>query len=89
MRYSAHPRTGLVFVKPTAGDPELPVQAWTQGETEYHHYWFPCHDFPNDRATTSLRATVPRNFFVLSNGQLEGVSENARWHEDVGRGAWT
>lgn len=75
VRYSAHPRTGLVFVKPEPGNPELPVQAWTQGETEYHHFWFPCHDFPNDRATTSLRATVPAAFFVLSNGRLEGVSD--------------
>ncbi|HEX5156712.1 MAG TPA: M1 family aminopeptidase [Ktedonobacterales bacterium] len=84
VRYSAHPRTGLVFVKPTAGDPELPVQAWTQGETEYHHFWFPCHDFPNDRATTSLRATVPAGFFVLSNGKLEGVSETS-----AGRNSWS
>ena len=75
VRYSAQPRTGLVFVKPEPGDPDLPVQAWTQGETEYHHFWFPCHDFPNDRATTSLRATVPADFFVLSNGRLEGVSD--------------
>jgi aminopeptidase N len=84
VRYSAHPRTGLVFVKPTLGDPELPVQAWTQGETEYHHFWFPCHDFPNDRATTSLRATVPTGFFVLSNGKLEGVSETSD-----GRNTWS
>ena len=75
VRYSAHPRTGLVFVRPEPGNPELPVQAWTQGETEYHHFWFPCHDFPNDRATTSLRATVPADFFVLSNGRLEGVTD--------------
>jgi aminopeptidase N len=75
VRYHAQPRTGLVFVKPEPGDPDLPVQAWTQGETEYHHFWFPCHDFPNDRATTSLRATVPANFFVLSNGRLEGVTD--------------
>ncbi|HEX6540663.1 MAG TPA: M1 family aminopeptidase [Ktedonobacterales bacterium] len=75
VRYSAHPRTGLVFVKPESGNPELPVQAWTQGETEYHHFWFPCHDFPNDRSTTSLRATVPAHFFVISNGRLESVTE--------------
>jgi aminopeptidase N len=76
VRYSAHPRTGLVFVHPTEGNPDLPTQAWTQGQTEYHHYWFPCHDFPNERATTALRATVPGGYFALSNGKLEGVSEN-------------
>jgi aminopeptidase N len=76
VRYSAHPRNGLVFVHPMEGNPDLPTQAWTQGQTEYHHYWFPCHDFPNDRATTALKATVPGAFFALSNGKLEGVSEH-------------
>ena len=88
VRYSATPRTGLTFIEPTPGNPSLPVQAWTQGETEYHHFWFPCHDFPNDRATTALSATVPADFFVLSNGVLDGVRENANgtrtydWHMD-------
>lgn len=76
VRYSAQPRIGLVFVEPVEGNPDLPVQAWTQGETEYHHFWLPVHDFPNDRATTSLRATVPEGFFVLSNGKSEGVTSN-------------
>lgn len=89
IRYAARPRTGLVFVKPEPGDPNLPVQAWTQGQTEYHHFWFPCHDFPNDRATTALRATVPGNFFALSNGKLEETLENGdgsktyAWRQDV------
>ncbi|HKV85310.1 MAG TPA: M1 family metallopeptidase, partial [Ktedonobacterales bacterium] len=76
VRYATTPRIGLVFVEPLPGDPALPVQAWTQGETEYHHFWFPCHDFPNDRATTALSATVPGDFFVLSNGALQGVREH-------------
>jgi aminopeptidase N len=76
IRYWAKPRTGLVFVHPMPGDPTLPHQAWTQGQTEYHHFWFPCHDSPNDRATTRVRATVPAKFFALSNGKLEGVQEH-------------
>src|SRR5579859_4375452 len=76
IQYSAQPRIGLIFVEPSEGNPDHPVQAWTQGETEYHHFWFPCHDFPNDRATTTLRATVPGGCFVLSNGKLEGVTEH-------------
>ncbi len=83
VRYSAHPRTGLVFVHPMEGNPDLPTQAWTQGQTEYHHYWFPCHDFPNDRATTALKATVPGAYFALSNGKLDGVTENPERHENV------
>jgi aminopeptidase N len=76
VRYSAQPRTGLVFVGPVKGNPDQPVQVWTQGETEYHHFWFPCHDFPNDRATTTLSATVPGRFFALSNGGLDSVQEH-------------
>lgn len=87
--YWAQPRTGLVFVAPDAGNPDLPVQAWTQGETEYHHFWFPCHDFPNDRASTTLAATVPAAFFALSNGKLDGATDNGdgtktyRWRQDI------
>jgi aminopeptidase N len=89
VRYQTTPRAGLVFVGPTEGDPRLPVQAWTQGETEYHHYWFPCHDFPNDRATTTLSATVPGEFFAQSNGILAETRENGDgtktyvWRMDV------
>ncbi|MGO8948175.1 MAG: M1 family aminopeptidase [Ktedonobacterales bacterium] len=89
VRYSAHPRIGLYFVAPTKDSPELPVQVWTQGETEYHHYWLVCHDFPNDRATTTLRATVPAHFFVLSNGLLMDTRTNGdgtktyTWQQEI------
>lgn len=89
VRYHAQPRTGLRFVAPTKGDPNLPRQAWTQGETQFHHYWLPCHDFPNDRATTALSATVPASFVAISNGRLEEARENGdgtktyRWRQDV------
>ena len=89
VRYHAQPRTGLRFVAPTKGDSQLPRQAWTQGETQFHHYWLPCHDFPNDRATTALSATVPASFIAISNGRLEEAHENGdgtktfRWRQDV------
>ncbi|HEX9037684.1 MAG TPA: M1 family metallopeptidase [Ktedonobacterales bacterium] len=90
VRYWAQPRIGMVFVGPDAGNPEMPVQVWTQGETEYHHYWLPCHDFPNERATTTFAATVPAAFFALSNGKLERVTEHKKddtktyhWKQEV------
>jgi aminopeptidase N len=76
VEYQARPRAGFTFVRPTEGDPALPVQAWSMGETEYHHYWFPCHDYPNDRATTALTCTVPGSFLVISNGRLVEAREN-------------
>jgi aminopeptidase N len=90
VHYVTRPREGLHFIAPDQGNPDRPVQAWTQGQPEFSHYWFPCHDFPNDRATTSLSATVPDSFFALSNGRLEGVDEDKqrhtktyRWRHDV------
>ena len=74
--YSAHPRIGLEFVKPGPDDPTRPVQAWTQGQPETNHFWFPCHDSPNDRATTALSVTVPGQYFALSNGRLDHVDED-------------
>ncbi|HXZ05067.1 MAG TPA: hypothetical protein VEH81_09540, partial [Ktedonobacteraceae bacterium] len=59
VEYHAKPRTGLHFIKPAPEDPTRPVQAWTFGQPRYHSHWFPCHDAPNDRATTEIIATVP------------------------------
>lgn len=74
--YSTHPRIGLNFVGPSKGDPQAAVQAHTQGQPEYAHYWFPCHDSPNDRATFTLAARVPATYFALSNGKLERIEEH-------------
>jgi aminopeptidase N len=75
--YATRPRTGMHFVKPGPDDPTRPRQVWTQGQPETNHFWFPCHDSPNDRATTSLAVTVPAPYFALSNGRLEKVEEDS------------
>jgi aminopeptidase N len=46
------------------------AQIHTQGQPETNSYWFPCHDFPNEKMTTELVATVPAGFLVSSNGRL-------------------
>nr|MBA2338758.1 hypothetical protein [Pyrinomonadaceae bacterium] len=68
---------GLAFIKPTAQDPARPRQIWSQGESEYNHYWFPCFDHPNDFATTEMIATVEKPFTVISNGKLVERRDNA------------
>ncbi len=78
--YATHPRIGMNFVGPNAGDPDRAVQAHTQGQPEYAHYWFPCHDSPNDRATMSVAAQVPDTFFAVSNGRLEKVETDTNNH---------
>lgn len=67
---------GLKFFKPTAADPKRPRQIWSQGETEYNHFWFPCYDHPNDFATTEITATVEKPLTVISNGRLVETRDN-------------
>lgn len=67
---------GLRFIKPTADNPNKPYQIWSQGETEFNRYWFPSYDTPNDFRTSELKATVAKNFTVISNGKLMEVKEN-------------
>ncbi|MEP6570893.1 MAG: M1 family aminopeptidase [Acidobacteriota bacterium] len=66
----------LRFIKPTAEDPTKPRQIWSQGETEYNHYWFPCYDHPNDFFTSEITATVEKPFSVISNGKLLETKDN-------------
>jgi aminopeptidase N len=71
------PEHGAHFVLPDESEPSQPKMVWTQSEPEYARYWFPCLDYPSDRLTSEILATVPGDFFVLSNGTLKGKQENA------------
>jgi aminopeptidase N len=84
------PHQGIYFVSPDAGYPQKPVQVWTQGQDQDAHYWFPCIDYPNAKATTEVTATVPAGFFVLSNGTLVSATTDKRantktyhWKQDT------
>ncbi len=78
--YSARPRRGLYFIGPDAGYPDKPLEAWTQGEDEDSRYWFPCYDYPNDRVTSEIVATVPETFTAVSNGELLSSNVNRAEH---------
>lgn len=70
IEYTATPQRGLTFITPTPDDPSRPNQIWSQGESQDNHYWFPCYDYPNDKATTELIAHVENGYQVISNGVL-------------------
>ena len=76
-RLRGQPRRGLYFVGPDAAYPNKPVEAWTQGEDEDSRYWFPCYDYPNNRTTSEVIATVPEKFTAISNGALIATTANA------------
>lgn len=64
------PPQGLYWTPETSDWPGRPAQIHTQGEPESNRYWFPSHDFPNERMTTELIVTVPDGYLVSSNGKL-------------------
>lgn len=78
------PKHGAHFVMPDAGEPDQPKMVWTQSEPEYARYWYPCFDSPNDRLTSEIIATVPKEYYVLSNGALKEKRDNDNntrtWH---------
>ncbi len=64
------PPHGLNWTLTSPGWPDRPPQIHTQGETDTNSYWFPNHDYPNERLTTELIVNVPAGFLVSSNGKL-------------------
>ena len=58
---------GLTYIEQR---PHTPRQIWSQGEDMDNHFWFPTYDFPNDKMTWELEATVPAGYVAVSNGRL-------------------
>jgi aminopeptidase N len=70
------PRAGLYFIAPDKDYPQRPWQLWTQGQDEDNRYWFPCHDAPNEKATTEMVVTVDEAYTAISNGKLLAVTHD-------------
>jgi aminopeptidase N len=80
--YQKNPKTGLKFIGEA---PDHPGQINTYSWPEEAHHWFPGYDYPNDKVTSEVIATVRGDFKVLSNGRLVGVTEDKAagtktWH---------
>src|SRR5437773_1756346 len=60
---------GLTYISPDR-QPHRPRQIWSQGEDHDNHLWFPTYDFPNDKMTWEVVATVPKGMTCVSNGRL-------------------
>ncbi|MGH9533898.1 MAG: M1 family aminopeptidase [Terriglobales bacterium] len=77
--YSGAPNgRGLTFIQPSAAHPQL-REVWSYGWPENNHYWFPCWDYPNDKATSETIITVPAGQSVVSNGHLARVTRQGAW----------
>ena len=79
---------GLTFIQ-SEGQAHRPQQIWSQGEDHNNHFWFPTYDFPNDKMSWELVATVPQQYTVVSNGllvadrKLPGGSHAVTWRQDL------
>jgi aminopeptidase N len=78
--------SGLTYIT-TDGIPHRPRQIWSQGEDHDNHYWFPTYDFPNDKMTWEVIATVDKSDFAVSNGRLvsdvaQGAKHTLTWNQE-------
>jgi aminopeptidase N len=80
----SNPKRGLWFQQPSADQPDVHYEIWSQGEAEDNRRWIPTWDYPSDRATYEGEFTVRDGLTVVSNGKL--VDKKARgdgwttWH---------
>ncbi|HEY4100697.1 MAG TPA: M1 family aminopeptidase [Gemmatimonadales bacterium] len=77
---------GLTFIT-NDGQEHRPDQIWSQGEDHNNHDWFPTYDFPNDKMTWELSATVPIADLAVSNGRLvsnvvSGATRTMTWSQE-------
>ena len=68
--YGCTPRRGFYFLGPDASSPKRTPHAWSQGQDEDSRHWWPVFDYPNEKFSTEMIATVPADMFALSNGEL-------------------
>jgi aminopeptidase N len=81
------PKVGLRFVAGSADSPRL---VFSDSWPDHVHHWFPCFDYPNDKATSEIVATVESGLKVAANGRLVSVTEDAgagtvtyHWSQDL------
>lgn len=74
------PEKGLYFIPASPATRyrryAKPAQIWSQGEPEENHYWFPCYDYPDDKATSEQYITTGANEVAISNGALLETTNN-------------
>ncbi len=81
------PKQGLTFAAETADHPAI---VYSDSWPNRVHHWFPCFDYPNDKVTNEIVATVSANLKVGANGRLVSVTEDQaagtvtyHWSQDL------
>jgi len=88
--YSTLPRKGFFFVGPTEAETDRHAAGWSQGQADDTHWWIPCLESTESRATLEMIATVPHGYRAISNGKLISRRSNGRrrkvtyhWRQDT------
>ena len=87
MRYRGHPRPVTdPDGAPDGWHPPTDDGAFVASEPQGAPSWFPCNDYPTDKATYAIQATVPKGKTVVSNGALvsratRGKHTTFKWRE--------
>src|SRR5882672_1078950 len=68
--YSTRPRKGFFFVGPTEAETDRHAAGWSQGQADDTHWWIPCLESTESRATLEMIATVPQGYRAIGNGKL-------------------
>lgn len=78
-KYSTQPKKGVYFIDALEKNGKIirAAQVWTQGEAEESHYWFPCYDFPDDKATSEEFITAENGETAIGNGELVETLNNS------------
>ncbi len=76
--YATNPRKGFYFVGPTEAEPDRTPGGWTQGQADDTHWWVPCLESTESRATWEQIVTAPAGYRVIGNGRLMGRRANKR-----------
>lgn len=84
----SNPADGMFWITETEQWPDRPAQIHTQGQPETNRFWFPAHDFPNERLTTELIVAAPEGYTVVSNGRLVGEPRPTPGHEGLRTWRW-
>jgi aminopeptidase N len=71
--YAKDPKKGFFFSDETSRNPKM---VSTDSFPDEARHWFPCYDYPHDKVTMELIATVQKPNKVLSNGRLVNIMEN-------------
>jgi hypothetical protein len=86
----ADPPKGMHFILPGPSEPNKPRMVYTMSEPLEARYWFPTHDWPNERWTSDILVTVPAPYTVVANGILrakkaapEAKSVTFHWYNEV------